>query len=68
MAGEASRKAFFNEPGLSFSEGYKILLGGAPQSKDIVRTGEEIPSDVEEAEFVKQVSSLVRRDRLEPGA
>ncbi|KAF8908501.1 cytochrome P450 [Gymnopilus junonius] len=65
MAGEASRKAFFNEPGLSFLEGYKILLGGAPESKDITLTEGEIQSNVEEADFVKRLSSLIRRDRIE---
>lgn len=68
MAGEASRKAFFNEPGLSFQEGYKILLGGVPESKDIIQTDGEVASDIEEAEFVKRLTSLIRRDRMEASA
>ncbi|KDR79795.1 hypothetical protein GALMADRAFT_136397 [Galerina marginata CBS 339.88] len=67
MAGETSRKVFFNEPGLSMTEGYRILMGGAPELKDIkVQTtsdGEDVQSDVDEG-FIKRLLSLVRKDRI----
>ncbi|KAG6811695.1 hypothetical protein H0H92_006202 [Tricholoma furcatifolium] len=64
ISGDLSRKVFFNEAGLDFLEGYRILRGGVPQLSDI---------DVQDPErgnlsfFAKQLLSLLKRERIEDG-
>ncbi|PPQ70347.1 hypothetical protein CVT25_000127 [Psilocybe cyanescens] len=59
VAGEQSRKVFFNEPGLNMNEGYKILMGGAPDITDANVTAEDIGEG-----FIKRLLSLIRKDRI----
>ncbi|KIM87727.1 hypothetical protein PILCRDRAFT_62967 [Piloderma croceum F 1598] len=35
MSGDDARKMFFHEKGLSFAQGYRLLMGGTPRWKDI---------------------------------
>ncbi|KAJ7367612.1 cytochrome P450 [Mycena albidolilacea] len=61
-SGLDARKAFLTEKSLSLGEGYKILLGGGPDLADInVETGDLD----EEAHFVRQLLSLMTKDRLQ---
>ncbi|KAF9557038.1 cytochrome P450 [Agrocybe pediades] len=67
FSGEKARQAFFNEPGLSLVQGYKILTGGWPELKDIDfqsdKDGQYIQDKVEEG-FVKRILALIRKDRI----
>ena len=63
MAGEANRKIFFGDKNLGLSEGYQILLGGAPKLKDIKKKD---PTDLSESN--KRLLLLFRRERINEGA
>lgn len=67
MSGEKLRKVFYNEPGFNMTEGYRILMGGAPEIKDVqIQTnadGEDAQNDVAEG-FIKRLLTLMRRDRI----
>ncbi|KDR75612.1 hypothetical protein GALMADRAFT_68731 [Galerina marginata CBS 339.88] len=70
LGGESSRNVFFNTPGLSLPDGYRILMGGAPKLKDlniqITSDGVDAQAEVDEG-FIKRVLSLVCKERLEDG-
>jgi sterol 14-demethylase len=61
MSGEEARKTFFNGKGLNFVEGYRLLMGGSPELKDIKVETE----DPNEAIFNKRLLKLLRRERLQ---
>ena len=62
MAGEENRKIFFSDRNLDLSEGYRILLGGVPDVKDInIKTG-----DI--SDFIKRLLLLFRKERIDEGA
>ncbi|KAH9478207.1 Cytochrome P450 monooxygenase [Psilocybe cubensis] len=61
--GEQSRKVYFNEAGFSMSEGYRILMGGAPELKDAHVQSSVTDADIEDG-FIKRLLLLLRRDRI----
>ncbi|KAF9557039.1 cytochrome P450 [Agrocybe pediades] len=66
LRGEQARKFFFSQPGLNMTEGYRILMGGAPNLNDvgIEFGGESARTDTDEG-FIKRLLSLLRRDRIQ---
>lgn len=62
ISGEEARKMFFNEKGLGLDEGYRILMGGAPNIDDISVQPKE--GRVKDAELVKRMAVLFRKDRV----
>lgn len=59
---------FFTASGLSMSEGYRILTGGAPDLKDVtfpIQTDDpkNLQSELDQM-FVKRVQLLVKKDRV----
>ncbi|KAJ8523130.1 hypothetical protein ONZ45_g407 [Pleurotus djamor] len=62
MRGEESRKAFFGDKNLSFTEGYKILMGGSPDLKDIDITTEISGESV--AAFNKRLLTILLLPQL----
>ncbi|TFK70165.1 cytochrome P450 [Pluteus cervinus] len=62
IRGEEGRKAFFDNKSLSFSEGYKILMGAAPRLSDISMDHENIENV---SWFNKQLTHLLNRRRLD---
>ena len=56
---------FFNEKGLGLDEGYRILMGGAPNIDDISVQPKE--GRVKDAELVKRMTVLFRKDRVVDG-
>lgn len=56
---------FFNEKGLGLDEGYRILMGGAPNIDDISVQPKE--GRVKDAELVKRMAVLFRKDRVVDG-
>ena len=80
MSGEEARKTFFNEKGLNFTEGYRLLMGGVShvlklhtlqlnifmsQSPNSMKDIKDETSDV--ATFNKRLHKVLRRDRLQDG-
>lgn len=65
MAGEENRKIFFGKRSLDIVKGYRVLSWGQPLLK-------EIDLDVSKAttgiELVKQISYLLRQERVMEGA
>ncbi|RDB27059.1 putative lanosterol 14-alpha demethylase [Hypsizygus marmoreus] len=60
LSGELGRKVFFNDQSLDLPEGYRILMGGAPQLRDI-----EIDSDhAKISVLVKRLLHLLRKERV----
>jgi len=61
MASEEARKVFFNDQSLDFTEGYKILMGGAPRLKEI-----NIQTDGSDQlrPFINRLLLLLRKDRV----
>ena len=51
---------FFVEQGLSFNEGYRILMGGAPRLEDV-------NAKLQDGHFVKRLSLLMHKDRVLDG-
>lgn len=58
-----ARAFFFGDKNLSFTEGYKILLGGAPRLEDIKIEGEHIGTD-NVSWFSSRITHLLRKERL----
>ncbi|KDQ52157.1 hypothetical protein JAAARDRAFT_40504 [Jaapia argillacea MUCL 33604] len=64
LSGEEGRRVFFTDKSLDFSEGYKILMGGAPRLEDI--KVKQAPAEQEGVSwFNKRVALLLRKERLE---
>ncbi|KAF9530197.1 cytochrome P450 [Crepidotus variabilis] len=63
VVGHEARKVFFNEPSLHFTEGYEILMGGAPQLEDI---NIDVKADGMEnvSDFIKRLNMLLRKERI----
>jgi sterol 14-demethylase len=57
VTGEQARKVFYNDQSLDLTEGYKILMGGAPSNEDI-------QSDTQLRSFVNRVLLMLRKDRI----
>ncbi|KAF8872702.1 cytochrome P450 [Infundibulicybe gibba] len=64
IKGEEGRKTFFDNKNLSFTEGYKVLMGAAPRLQDI-STGYEEQENV--TWFNKHLLMLLNRNRLADG-
>lgn len=56
---------FFNEKGLGLDEGYRILMGGAPNIDDISVQPKE--GRAKDSELVKRLAVLFRKDRILEG-
>ncbi|KEP54176.1 cytochrome P450 family 6 protein [Rhizoctonia solani 123E] len=64
LRGEEARKAFFSRSDLSFTEGYQLLFGGGPSTKDIVKD-KIVRNDQEELSFfLRHLAPLLKMDRL----
>jgi cytochrome P450 len=61
VSGEKARRGFFNDPSLDFIEGYKILMGGAPQMDDI-EVGRDQVANV--SDFVRRLNLLMKKERI----
>jgi len=59
---QPARAYFFGDKKLSFSEGYKILLGGAPRLEDIRVETENVGKDI--SWFQNRITHLLRKERL----
>ncbi|KAG9093831.1 hypothetical protein FRC06_011361, partial [Ceratobasidium sp. 370] len=65
LRGEGGRKAFYDRRDLSLPEGYRLLFGGTPTAKDVVKDAVPVKDDKEElSDFIRRLSSLLRMDRL----
>ncbi|KAF8604865.1 cytochrome P450 [Ceratobasidium sp. AG-I] len=64
LKGEEARKLFFNRRDLSFSEGYRLLLGGAPDLKDVSKDFQHIQEAERLVWFSKRLIPLLRNERL----
>ncbi|CAE6393598.1 unnamed protein product, partial [Rhizoctonia solani] len=64
LRGEDARKAFFSRGDLNFTEGYQLLFGGAPSTKDIGK--EEVDRNDHEqlSYFLRHLNPLLKMDRL----
>lgn len=63
MTGLNGRKLFFNNPGLSVAEGYKLFLGGVPNITDVTTEAfENIASG-----FHRRIHFLLQKDRIVEG-
>jgi len=62
LSGVVARKAFFNDGSLDLPEGYRILMGGAPQLRDI-----HVPEPDQQniSTFIKQLVNLLRKERVD---
>ena len=65
MSGEEGRKIFFFEQGLSLGEGYRILMGAAPQLQDINVKPQD--GEIQDGDFVKRLLRLMHKDRVSEG-
>lgn len=65
MAGEANRRIFFNDRNLDLNAGARIFLGAIPRLRDIAVDTDE-PRGV--SEFIKQLSLLLDKERIDEGA
>lgn len=60
VRGVDARRAFYDDKGFSFNQGYIILMGGAPRIDDI-----DVSNDGDDsALFVRRLSILLRKERL----
>ncbi|KEP51010.1 cytochrome P450 family 6 protein, partial [Rhizoctonia solani 123E] len=64
LRGEEARKVFFDRKDLSFTEGYNLLFGAAPDVKDVAAEETERNEQEQLAFFLRRLSSLLRMDRL----
>jgi sterol 14-demethylase len=63
LRGEESRKTYFDDKSLSFTEGYKIFIGGTPKLRDInVDIEENTSGNV--SVFNKHILTLLNKNRL----
>ncbi|KZP26907.1 cytochrome P450 [Athelia psychrophila] len=61
LSGETGRQVFFHDKTLDFQEGYRLLMGGSPDVKDIkIDAGKDGVSA-----FNKRLAKILRRDRLQ---
>jgi len=63
LTGQEARKVFFNEPALDFTEGYKILMGGAPRLENIDESL-QTESDNTNTEFLRHLLLIMRKDAV----
>ncbi|KAG8716756.1 hypothetical protein FRC08_008846, partial [Ceratobasidium sp. 394] len=64
VRGEEARKTFFDRRDLSFIEGYRLLLGGTPDVKDVVQDTPDKNDQEQLSGFIRRLSPLLRMDRL----
>ncbi|KAF9644106.1 cytochrome P450 [Thelephora ganbajun] len=63
LTGEDARQAFFSNPHLNFDQGYKILMGAAPDISDVDMATDETGGGV--APFNKRLNKLLNKARLQ---
>ncbi|KAG8693770.1 hypothetical protein FRC09_010307, partial [Ceratobasidium sp. 395] len=64
VKGEEARRTFFDRRDLSFTEGYRLLLGGSPDVKDVVQDMTDRNDQDNLSWFVRRLTPLLRMDRL----
>ncbi|CAE6465073.1 unnamed protein product [Rhizoctonia solani] len=64
MRGEEARKAFFSRSDLNFTEGYQLLFGGGPTTKDLAKNEKERNDQEELSFFLRRLNVLLKMDRL----
>ncbi|KAG8743136.1 hypothetical protein FRC10_000353 [Ceratobasidium sp. 414] len=64
IRGEEARKTFFDRRDLSFIEGYRLLLGGSPDVKDVVQDTPDRNDQENLSWFIRRLTPLLRMDRL----
>ncbi|KAH7338681.1 cytochrome P450 [Rhizoctonia solani] len=64
LRGEEARKSFFSRSDLSFTEGYSLLFGGGPTTKDIVKNQVNRNDQEELSFFLRHLAPLLRMERL----
>ncbi|QRW22056.1 cytochrome P450 family protein [Rhizoctonia solani] len=64
LRGEEARKAFFGRGDLSFTEGYLLLFGGAPTTKDISLDTPDRNDQEQMSYFLRHLTPLLKNDRL----
>ncbi|KAF8604864.1 cytochrome P450 [Ceratobasidium sp. AG-I] len=64
LRGEEARKAFFDRRDLNFTEGYRLLFGGAPRVEDAVEDYDPVKEEEKLSWFVRRLTPLLRMDRL----
>ncbi|KAF8750515.1 Cytochrome P450 [Rhizoctonia solani] len=64
VRGEEARKAFFSSSSLNFTEGYQLLFGGGPSTKDISQDAAKRNDQEELSFFLRHLVPLLKNDRL----
>ncbi|KAG8712346.1 hypothetical protein FRC08_014724 [Ceratobasidium sp. 394] len=64
LKGEEARKAFFDRRDLDFNEGYRLLLGGNPKVKDIVKVPVNEDGNEQSSSYLQRLYPLLRMERL----
>ncbi|KAJ1302512.1 hypothetical protein OPQ81_002831 [Rhizoctonia solani] len=64
LRGEEARKAFFSRGDLSFTQGYRLLFGGGPTTKDIVKKENDKNDQEQLSFFLRHLTPLLKIDRL----
>ncbi|KAF8753977.1 Cytochrome P450 [Rhizoctonia solani] len=64
VRGEEARKAFFSSSSFSFTEGYQLLFGGGPSTKDISKDAAKRNDQEELSFFLRHLVPLLKNDRL----
>ncbi|KAJ1302344.1 hypothetical protein OPQ81_001159 [Rhizoctonia solani] len=63
LRGEEARKAFFGRNDLAFMEGYSVLFGGTPDTKDIGKDKTE-RTDRELSLFLRHMASILKPENV----
>ncbi|KAG8687929.1 hypothetical protein FRC11_006364 [Ceratobasidium sp. 423] len=64
LRGEEARKAFFSRGDLSFTEGYRLLFGGGPTTKDIAKDEKDMNDQEQLSFFLRHLTPLLKNERL----
>ncbi|KAG9073718.1 hypothetical protein FS749_014743, partial [Ceratobasidium sp. UAMH 11750] len=64
LKGEEARKAFFDCRDLDLNEGYRLLLGGNPKVKDIVKVPVNEDGNQQLSSYLQRLYPLLRTERL----
>ncbi|CAE6338414.1 unnamed protein product, partial [Rhizoctonia solani] len=64
LRGEEARKTFFSRGDLSFTEGYQLLFGGGPSTKDISQDTPDRDDQEQLSFFLRHLTPLLKNDRL----
>ncbi|CCO31796.1 Sterol 14-demethylase [Rhizoctonia solani AG-1 IB] len=64
LRGEEARKVFFSRGDFSSTQGYQLLFGGFPTTKDILKDTSDKDDQEQLSFFLRQLTPLLKNDRL----